>query len=275
MYSIKRFMEGYGYAKGKTRPSTLKGDELQRLIDTQETADEGMVGGFEGYNPNADNQWDATVAQLGEFRNTNVPARFGGDGDFMSIEDGVRALEQGDQTFILEQAILQANATINVLNEAQQRLVHQLNRFMGEIDVPGIGKQRLVVDANGNVITRKLTPQDKFAKRANAKREAERLQRQNAQLQAVDNINREISDLKGKSMNVSGEDLDKIQKSPREMSLNEIVENLTALKTRKGSRYRQLSMDLRQKVQSMPELEDAVAKFSERELAELLGVKVD
>ena len=267
MYSIKRFMEGYGYAKGKTRPSTLKGDELQRLIDTQETADEGMVGGFEGYNPNADNQWDATVAQLGEFRNTNVPARFGGDGDFMSIEDGVRALEQGDQTFILEQAILQANATINVLNEAQQRLVHQLNRFMGEIDVPGIGKQRLVVDANGNVITRKLTPQDKFAKRANAKREAERLQRQNAQLQAVDNINREISDLKGKSMNVSGEDLDKIQKSPREMSLNEIVENLTALKTRKGSRYRQLSMDLRQKVQSMPELEDAVAKFSERELA--------
>ena len=115
-----------------------------------------MVGGFEGYNPNADNQWDATVAQLGEFRNTNVPARFGGDGDFMSIEDGVRALEQGDQTFILEQAILQANATIKI-NEAQQRLVHQLNRFMGEIDVPGIGKQRLVVDANGNVITRKLT----------------------------------------------------------------------------------------------------------------------
>ena len=138
---------------------------------------------------------------------------------------------------------------------------------MGEIDVPGIGKQRLVVDANGNVITRKLTPQDKFAKRANAKREAERLQRQNAQLQAVDNINKEISDLKGKSMNVSGEDLDKIQKSPREMSLNEIVENLAALKTRKGSRYRQLSMDLRQKVQSMPELEDAVAKFSERDLA--------
>ena len=56
----------------KARPSTIKGDELQRLIDTQETADEGMVGGFEGYNPNADNQWDATVAQLGEFKNPNV-----------------------------------------------------------------------------------------------------------------------------------------------------------------------------------------------------------
>ena len=36
-------------------------------------------------------------------------------------------------------------------------------------------------------------------------------------------------------MNVSGEDLDKIQKSPREMSLNEIVENLTALKTQRFS----------------------------------------